>query len=72
MYGESGCLIDYRGGTEPIGKITKLVDSIYVPKYNNETNTKKILNALVYESTENAVILKYENVARLFEKIEEK
>ena len=72
LYGESGCLIDYRGGTDPIGKITKLVDSIYVPKYNNETNTKKILNALVYESTENAVILEYENVARLFEKIEEK
>ena len=47
LYGESGCLIDYRGGTEPIGKITKLVDSIYVPKYNNETNTKKILNASV-------------------------
>lgn len=72
LYGKSGKMIDYRGGTEPIGKITKLIDTIYVPKYDNETNKKEILGALVYASTDNSVVLYYQNTYILFEKIEEK
>ena len=71
LYGQSYSKIDYRGGTDSIGKIDKLIDSEYVPKLNNETNTKKILNALVYDKTDNSIVIRHDYY-ELFEKIDEK
>ena len=72
LYGESYKILEYiQEPTNLAGEITKLIDNIYVPKYNNETNTKEILNALVYDATDEAVFIKYQNSIKLFEKIEE-
>lgn len=71
LYGKSNALIDYAAGSEKIGIIDKLIDSKYVPKLNNETNTKEILNASVYDKTDKSLILNYNNEYVLFEKINE-
>lgn len=71
LYGKSNSIIDYAGNleSERIGIIDKLVDSKYVPKFNNETNTKEILNADVYNKTEDSIVLFYNNEYVLFGKI---
>lgn len=69
LYGKSNSIIDYAGGTEAIGKIDKLIPSIYVPKLNGETNTESILNALVFESSADKIVLYYDNKYVLFEKV---
>ena len=71
LYGKSYAIIDYAGNleTEKIGTIDKLVDSKYVPKFDNETNTKEILNADVYNKTEDSIVLFYDNEYVLFGKI---
>lgn len=71
LYGRSNAIIDYAGNleSERIGIIDKLVDSKYVPKFNNETNTKEILNADVYNKTEDSIVLFYNNEYVLFGKI---
>ena len=69
LYGRSFALIDYAGGTEPIGIIDKLIDPEYVPKYHGETNNIKLLGASVYESDDKGIILLYDNTYRLFSKI---
>lgn len=71
LYGKSNAIIDYAGNleSEKIGTIDKLVDSKYVPKLDNETNTKEILNADVYNKTEDSIVLFYNNEYVLFEKI---
>ncbi|MDD2505475.1 MAG: hypothetical protein PHF21_04335 [Bacilli bacterium] len=71
LYARSYSLIDYRGGSIPIGFIDKLVNKEYVPKENNETNTKEILNSNVYESGENQIVILYNESYTLFEKLEE-
>ena len=57
LYGKSYAIIDYAGGTEKIGVIDKLIDNGYVPKLNNETNTEELLNAEVYNKTEDSIVL---------------
>lgn len=71
LYGKSYAVIDYAGNleTDKIGTIDKLVDSKYVPKLDNETNTKEILNADVYNKTEDSIVLFYNNEYVLFGKI---
>lgn len=69
LYGKSFSVIDYAGGSEPIGSIDKLIDSEYVPKLDGETNTEEILNALVFDKTNNTIVLKYNNNYVLFQKI---
>lgn len=71
LYGQSFAVIDYAGGSEAIGKIDKLVEQEYIPKQNGETNTKEILNALVFSKTNHTIVLQYNNVFVLFEKIME-
>lgn len=71
LYARSYSLIDYRGGSKSIGFIDKLVNKEYVPKENNETNTKEILNSNVYESGENQIVILYNESYTLFEKLEE-
>ena len=71
LYGKSNAIIDYAGNleSERIGVIDRLVDSKYVPKFDNETNTKEILNADVYNKTEDSIVLFYNNEYVLFGKI---
>jgi len=69
LYGKSNSMIDYAGGTEKIGVIEKVVDSEYVPKYDNETNREEIKNAEVYDKTDKSIVLLYNNEYVLFEKL---
>ena len=69
LYGKSYAMIDYAGGTEKIGVIDKLIDEDYVPKLDNETNREEILNAEVYNKTEDSIVLLYNNEYVLFGKI---
>lgn len=71
LYAKSYSVIDYRDGSIPIGFIDKLVNKEYVPKENNETNTKEILNSNIYESGENQIVILYNESYTLFEKLEE-
>ena len=71
VYGKSNAIIDYAGGTEKIGVIDKLIDKELVPKLDNETNTKELLNAQVYNKTEDSIVLFYNNEYVLFGKVSE-
>ncbi len=71
LYGKSFSVIDCDVFGEPIGKIDKLIGGDYVPRLDGETNTAEILDALVYEQTENGMILQCNEEYCLFEKIEE-
>ncbi len=70
LYGKANVVIDYAGGTQKIGVIDKLIHNKYVPKLDNETNTKELLNAEVYDKSEKNIILKYDNDYVLFVKID--
>jgi len=69
LYKKSNSIIDYAGGSNPIGKIEKLTNT--TPKLNGETNNKEILNALVYEQSDKSLILLYNNEYVYFEKVNE-
>ena len=69
LYGRSNSIIDYAGGTEKIGVIDKVIDNKYVPRLDNEPNRKEIKNALVYDKTDNSIVLFYNNEYVLFEKL---
>ena len=69
LYGKSNAIIDYAGGTEKIGVIDKVIDSNYVPKFDNETNREEIKNAEVYDKTDKSIVLLYNNEYVLFEKL---
>ena len=71
VYGKSNAIIDYEGGTEKIGVIDKLIDKELVPSLDNETNTKELLNAEVYNKTEDSIVLFYNNEYVLFGKVSE-
>lgn len=69
LYGRSYAIIDYAGSSESIGVIDKLIPNEYIPKVNGETNTEEILNALVFDKTDNTIVTFYNNEYVLFEKI---
>ena len=69
LYGKSNAIIDYAGETKKIGVIDKVIDSIYVPKYDGETNIEEIKNAEVYDKTDESIVLLYNNEYVLFERI---
>ena len=72
LYGQSKAVIDYAPNPNgPIGVIDKLIDSQYVPQVNGETNAEEILDAKVDSIGGNSLVLNYNNVYVLFEKIEE-
>lgn len=72
LYGQSKAVIDYAPNPNgPIGVIDKLIDSQYVPQVNGKTNVEEILNAKVDYVGESSLILNYNNIYVLFEKIEE-
>lgn len=57
------------GGARTDVFLIKLVDSKYIPKLDNKTNTKEILNADVYNKTEDSIVLFYDDEYVLFGKI---
>lgn len=69
LYGRSYAMLDYLGGSKPIGIIDKLIPNEYIPKLNGETNIEEILNASVYDKTYNKIVLFYDNEYVLFYKI---
>lgn len=69
LYTKSNKVIDYIGGVAQIGTIDQLIDSDYVPKVNGETNSKELLNAEVYPSGDNEIVLNYNNDYVLYEKV---
>lgn len=69
LYTKSNKVIDYIGGVAQIGTINQLIDSDYVPKVDGETNSKELLNAEVYPSGENEIVLNYNNDYVLYEKV---
>lgn len=72
LYAKSFALIDYSKNPEgPVGVIDKLIDSQYIPKYDGETNVEEILNAEVDSAGENNIVLFYNNIYALFDKISE-
>jgi len=48
-----------------------LIDKELVPKLDNETNTKELLNAEVYNKTEDSIVLLYNNEYVLYGKVSE-
>ncbi len=70
VYGRSYAMIDYAGNlNNSIGTIDYLIDEIYLPELNGETNSKKLLNSKVLEANEKNMILNINNVAVLFEAV---
>ena len=69
LYTKSNKVIDYIGGVAQIGTIDQLIDSDYVPKVDGETNSKELLNAEVYPSGDNEIVLNYNNDYVLYEKV---
>ena len=71
LYGESYKMIDYAGDfSKTIGKIDYLIGEEYLPELNGETNCKKLLNASVLEANEKSMVLNVNNVAVLFEALD--
>ena len=46
-----------------------LIESDYVPKVDGETNSKELLNAEVYPSGDNEIVLNYNNDYVAYEKV---
>lgn len=72
LYGKSNALIDYaKDFDKTIGKINFLIGEEYMPAINKETNCKELLNCDVLEANEKSMVLNVNNVAVLFEAIDE-
>jgi len=70
VYGKSYAMIDYAGNlNNSIGTIDFLIDEIYFPEVNGETNSENLLNAKVLEANEKNMVLNINNVAVLFEAV---
>lgn len=73
LYGKSNSIIDYAGDlNKSIGKIDLLVGEEYMPEIDGETNCKELFNSAVLEANEKTMVLNVNNVAVLFETIDEK
>ena len=72
LYGRAYALIDYAGDiNKSIGKIDYLIGEEYLPQLNGETNCRELLNASVLEANDKSMILNVNNVAVLFNAINE-
>ena len=71
LYGKSYMLIDYAGDlNKKIGTIDFVIDKQYMPQLNGETNCEELLNSSVLEADDKGMILNINNVAVLFNAIE--
>ncbi|MCM1052676.1 MAG: hypothetical protein NC483_01685 [Ruminococcus sp.] len=71
LYSKSSAILDYLGTTNKIGVVDKLIDSIYIPKLDFETNNIELLNSSVFEGHKGStIVLYYNNEYVLFEAIQ--
>lgn len=71
IYGKSYSVIDYIGNPDgPVGVIDKLTGKENIPKYDGETNTEELLNAIVDASGDEGLVLQYNNDYVLFRRID--
>lgn len=71
IYGKSYSVIDYIGNPDgPVGVIDKLTDKENIPKYDGETNTEELLNAIVDSAGDEGLVLQYNNDYVLFRRID--
>ena len=71
LYGKSYALIDWTGDlNKSIGKIDYLIENEYLPIIDGETNTEEFYEANVIEANEKTMVLNVNNVAVLFNKID--
>jgi len=71
IYGQSFGIIDYAGDlNKTIGKIDYLIEEIYLPHINGETNYTEFYGANVLEANEKSMVLNINNEAVLFNAIE--
>ena len=71
IYGQSFGIIDYAGDlNKTIGKIDYLIEEIYLPHINGETNYTEFYGASVLEANEKTMVLNINNEAVLFNAIE--
>lgn len=74
LYAQSNVLLDYDvlfGDGKPVGTIDELIPTFYVPKEDGQTNQSYLLGATVVECNEKSMILYYENVYHLYERIDQ-
>lgn len=71
LYARSYALLDYAGGGEPVGVIDRLIDEDYIPLLDGETNQEEILGAEVHDPSDRSIILFYDHVYRLYDRIDE-
>ena len=72
LYGKSYAVIDYAGDlNKSIGRIDYLIGEEYLPQLNGETNCKELLNSFVLEANDKSMVLNVNNVALLFNAIDE-
>lgn len=70
VYGRSYLLIDYAGSIDnSIGTIEFLIDEIYFPELDGETNNVKLINSKVLEANEKSMVLNINNVAVCFDAV---
>lgn len=71
IYGQSFVMIDYAGDLDnPIGKIDYLIEEIYLPQIDGETNCSEFVGADVLEASEEHMVLNINNIPRFFNAIE--
>ena len=71
IYGQSFAIIDYAGDlNKTIGKIDYLIEEIYLPHINGETNCSEFYGTGVLEVNEKNMVLNINNEAVLFSAIE--
>lgn len=71
LYGKSYALIDWAGDlNKSIGKIDYLIENEYLPIIDGETNSEEFYEANVIEANEKTMVLNVNNVAVLFNKID--
>ena len=71
LYGKSYALIDWAGDlNKSIGKIDYLIENEYLPIIDGETNFEEFYEANVIEANDETMVLNVNNVAVLFNKID--
>lgn len=71
LYAKSKLMLDYEANViRPLGVINKLIGEEYLPILDGETNTEKLLNAVVNEANENSLVLIVDGEAVLYKSVE--
>ena len=72
LYGRSFRVIDWAGGSDPIGIVDSLIPTEYVPILHGATNAGEFLNATVHPGGQDAIVLDTGTAGVLFEALEQR